>query len=88
MIPIGDSRIELLEPLGPTTPVGKFIESRGEGIHHVAVEVDDVQRQLDDLAGKVVVLIDKAPRAGAHGKTIAFVHPKSTRGVLLELCQD
>ena len=88
MIPIGESRIELLEPLSPTTPVGKFIESRGEGIHHLAVEVDDVQRHLDDLTSKGVILIDKAPRSGAHGKKIAFVHPKSTRGLLLELCQD
>lgn len=87
-LPVGESRIELLEPLGPATPVGKHIESRGEGLHHVALDVDDVQTHLDELASKGVSLIDKQPRAGAHGKKIAFVHPRSATGVLLELCQD
>lgn len=88
MLPVGESRIELLEPLGPTSPVAKHIESRGEGIQHIAIEVDDIKAHLEDLAGKGAVLIDKQPRIGAHGKKIAFLHPKSTHGVLLELCQE
>lgn len=88
MLPVGETRIELLEPLGPATPVGKHIEARGEGLHHIAIGVDDVKAHLDDLAGKGVALIDKLPRTGAHGSTIAFLHPKSTNSVLLELVQD
>ena len=88
MLPVGEVRIELLQPIRDNSPVAKFIESRGEGIHHIAMDVDDVQAQLNAVAEKGLALIDKQPRDGAHSKMIAFLHPKSTRGVLLELCQD
>ncbi|MEM2368469.1 MAG: methylmalonyl-CoA epimerase [Candidatus Bathyarchaeia archaeon] len=81
----GETQIELLEPLGSDSPVAKFLESRGEGIHHIAVKVDDIERALEELKGKGVMLVDEKPRTGAEGKKIAFVHPKSTKGVLLEL---
>jgi methylmalonyl-CoA/ethylmalonyl-CoA epimerase len=80
-----ETQIELLEPLDSDSPVAKFLESRGEGIHHIAVEVDDIEATLEELKKKGVVLVDDKPRMGAEGKKIAFVHPKSTRGVLLEL---
>ncbi|MEM3579757.1 MAG: methylmalonyl-CoA epimerase [Candidatus Bathyarchaeia archaeon] len=81
----GETQIELLEPLGSDSPVAKFLESRGEGIHHIAVKVDDIKRALEELKNKGVMLVDEKPRTGAEGKKIAFVHPKSTKGVLLEL---
>lgn len=81
----GDTRIELLEPLGNDSTIAKFLESHGEGIHHFAVEVKDIESVLAELKRKGVTLIDDKPRNGAEGKTIAFVHPKSTNGVLLEL---
>lgn len=87
-IPIGQSRIELLESTAPDGNVAKFIESKGEGIHHIAVKVDDVAKALEELAAKGYALIDKVPRQGAGGHKIAFVHPKSTRGVLLELSES
>lgn len=85
---IGASKIELLESTDPEGPIGKFIEKRGEGIHHLALAVTKIQEQLDELESKDVVLIDKKPRKGAEGLDIAFLHPKSTHGVLLELCED
>ncbi len=81
----GDARIELLEPLGNDSTIAKFLESHGEGIHHFAVEVKDIESVLAELKRKGVTLIDDKPRNGAEGKKIAFVHPKSTNGVLLEL---
>lgn len=86
-IPVGESRIELLESTAPEGNVAQFIEKKGEGIHHIAVKVDDVAKALEELAAKGYALIDKVPREGAGGHRIAFVHPKSTRGVLLELCE-
>ena len=83
----GDGRVELLEPTDPESPVAKFIAKRGEGIHHVALRVDDLAAKLKELEAKGVQLIDKAPRIGAGGHLIAFVHPKATGGVLLELTQ-
>jgi methylmalonyl-CoA epimerase len=83
----GETQIELLEPLSSDSPVAKFLESRGEGIHHFAVEVDDIEAVLAELKRKGVVLVDDKPREGAEGKKIAFVHPKSTHGVLLELVE-
>jgi len=80
-----ETRIELLEPLGKDSPVSKFLETRGEGIHHLAVEVDDIESALEGLKRKGVTLVDDKPKVGVEGKKIAFVHPKSTRGVLLEL---
>jgi len=84
---VGESRIELLEPTSPTSPVARFLEKNGEGIHHVAYEVADLEAVLADLKAKGVRLIDEVPRAGAHGTRIAFLHPKATGGVLTELCQ-
>lgn len=81
----GETRIELLEPLSSDSTIGKFLESHGEGIHHFAVEVNDIEAVLAELKRKGVTLIDDKPKPGAEGKRIAFVHPKSTKGVLLEL---
>ncbi len=85
---VGESRIELLEPTSPDSPVAKFLEKNGEGIHHVAYEVEDLEAALADLQAKDVRLIDQTPRKGAHGASIAFVHPKASGGVLTELCQS
>lgn len=87
MLPLGESRIELLEPTGEDTPVGRFVAKRGAGMHHLCVEVDDVAAKLADLKAKGVRLIDEQPRAGAGGALVAFVHPASTGGVLIELTQ-
>ena len=85
---IGQSKIELLESTDPEGPIGKFIEKKGEGVHHVAVAVEGLQANLTELEGTGAQLIDKTPRKGAEGLNIAFVHPKATRGVLLELCEN
>ena len=85
---VGDTKIELLESTAPDGPIAKFIEKKGEGIQHMAVAVNGIQANLTELEGKGVQLIDKAPRKGAEGLDIAFLHPKSTFGVLLELCED
>lgn len=84
---IGESRIELLEPTTPDSPVAKFLEKNGEGVHHVAYQVTDVAAALETLRNTGVRLIDEQPRRGAHGTQIAFLHPKATGGVLTELCQ-
>lgn len=86
-IPVGESRIELLESTDPEGPVAEFITKRGEGIHHLAFEVDGIEEALQELKGSGVRLIDEKPRIGAHKTKIAFLHPRSTRGVLLELCE-
>jgi methylmalonyl-CoA/ethylmalonyl-CoA epimerase len=85
---LGDVRIELLEPTSDDSPIAKFIEKRGEGLHHVAYRVDDLEAKLNELKEKGFRLIDEKPRVGAEGKLIAFVHPKSVVGVLTELTQD
>ena len=85
---VGQTKIELLESTSPDGPIGKFIEKRGEGIHHIAFAVDGLQQSLDELNAKGVKLIDEKPRAGAEGLNIAFLHPKSTFGVLTELCEE
>jgi methylmalonyl-CoA/ethylmalonyl-CoA epimerase len=87
MLPLGESRIELLEPTGDDSPISKFLEKRGGGIHHIAVEVDDIHVSLKRLKDKGVRLIDEEPRTGAEGCLVAFIHPASTGGVLLELVQ-
>jgi len=87
MLPIGESRIELLEATGEDTPVGKFIAKRGAGIHHLCVEVENVAAKLAELKARNVRLIDEQPRIGAGGALVAFVHPASTGGVLIELTQ-
>ena len=87
MLNIGESRIELLEPTGPESPIEKFMTKRGEGIHHIAITVDDIEKALEQLKAAGVRLVDNEPRRGAHNTRIAFVHPSSTHGVLLELVQ-
>ncbi len=82
---VGDDRVELLGALGPDTPVGRFLAKRGPGMHHVAFEVDDVVAELERLAGDGAELIDEAPRRGAFGLEVAFIHPDATGGVLAEL---
>ncbi len=84
---VGQTKIELLESTDPEGPVGKFIEKRGEGVHHLAFAAEGLQESLDFMAEKGVTLIDKVPRNGAEGLQIAFLHPKSTFGVLTELCE-
>jgi methylmalonyl-CoA epimerase len=81
----GETQIELLEPLGGESPIAKFLENRGEGVHHIAVIVDDIEEVLKDFKKRGVALVDEKPRVGAEGKKIAFIHPKSTKGVLFEL---
>ena len=83
---VGPTKIELLEPIGEDSAIAKFIEKRGEGIHHIAFAVPSVQAALDEAESKGVQLIDKAPRKGAEGMQIAFLHPKSTGSVLTEVC--
>jgi methylmalonyl-CoA/ethylmalonyl-CoA epimerase len=87
MMPIGESHIELLEPLNENSPVGKFLEKRGPGIHHVAIRVADIHAALAQLKEKGTRLIDETPRLGAGGCLVAFIHPSSSNGVLLELVQ-
>jgi methylmalonyl-CoA epimerase len=87
MLPVGDTHVELLEALSPESPVGKFVAKRGPGIHHIAVEVKDIKASLADLKEKGARLIDETPRVGAGGCLVAFVHPSTTNGVLLELVQ-
>lgn len=79
--------IELLEPSSPDSPISKFLEKRGEGIHHLSFEVDDIEKELSRLRQEGIRLIDEKPRVGAGGSLISFVHPKSTNGVLIELSQ-
>ena len=86
MIQIGDVEIELIEPIKPDSGVAKFLENKGEGIHHICLEVDDVDKELESLAAKGVDLIDKKGRKGLAGK-IGFLHPRSAKGVLIELAQ-
>jgi len=85
---VGQTKIELLESTDPEGPIGKFIEKRGEGIHHIAFSVDKIEDQLKHAADLGITLIDSAPRKGAEGLDIAFLHPKSTSGVLMELCEN
>lgn len=86
-IPSGDSEVELLESTTPDGPIAKFIEKKGEGIQHIALRVDNIENALKDLKTKGVRLIDESPRYGAGGASIAFVHPKATGGILLELSE-
>jgi methylmalonyl-CoA/ethylmalonyl-CoA epimerase len=87
MLPIGESRVELIEPTSDDSPIAKFLEKRGGGIHHIAVEVENIEESLAKLKENGAKLIDETPRIGAEGCLIAFVHPQSTNGVLLELTQ-
>ncbi|MBC8320459.1 MAG: methylmalonyl-CoA epimerase [Bacteroidetes bacterium] len=85
---IGQTKIELLGSTHPNGPIGKFIEKRGEGIHHIAFAVNDIEKSLEEADKKGIRLIDAKPRKGAEGLDIAFLHPKSTFGVLTEFCED
>jgi methylmalonyl-CoA/ethylmalonyl-CoA epimerase len=85
--PVGESEIELLESTAPDGPIAKYIEKKGEGIQHVAFRVDNIEEALAELKAKGIKLIDEKPRIGAGGAKIAFLHPKATSGVLVELCQ-
>lgn len=85
---VGQTKVELLESTDPEGPIGKYIEKRGEGVHHMAFAVKGIEDALAAMDEKGVRLIDKAPRKGAEGLDIAFLHPKSTHGVLMELCED
>lgn len=86
-LPLKDSEVELLEATSPDSPIAKFIEKKGEGIHHLAIRVDNLEKALAELKEKGVKLIDETPRKGAGGAMIAFIHPKATGGILLELSQ-
>lgn len=86
-LPIGETEIELLESSSADSSIAKFIEKHGEGLHHIAIRVDDIEAALAELKAKGIQLIDETPRNGAGGTRIAFVHPKATHGVLLELCE-
>jgi methylmalonyl-CoA/ethylmalonyl-CoA epimerase len=88
MMPLGETHIELLEPLTSESPVGKFLDKRGPGIHHIAIRVNDIRAALGQLKQKGTRLIDETPRIGARGCLVAFIHPSSTNGVLLELVQQ
>lgn len=85
---VGETKIELLESTDPEGPIGKFIEKKGEGIHHIAFSIEKIENQLDRAAKMGVRLIDCKPRKGAEGLDIAFLHPKATSGVLIELCEN
>ncbi len=86
-LPVGESEVELLESTSEDGPVAKYIEKRGEGIQHVAFRVDNIEEALAELKAKGIALIDQTPRIGAGGAKIAFLHPKATSGVLVELCE-
>ena len=86
-LPVGDTEVELLESTSAEGPIAKFIEAKGQGIQHIAFRVDDIEAALEDMKAKGMRLIDEKPRYGAGGAKIAFLHPKSTNGVLIELCE-
>jgi methylmalonyl-CoA/ethylmalonyl-CoA epimerase len=85
--PVGESEVELLESTSPDGPIAKFLEKKGQGIHHVAFRVENVEKALAELKEKGIRLIDEKPRMGAGGAKIAFLHPKATNGILVELCE-
>lgn len=85
---VGETKIELLQPTDPNSAIHKFIEKRGEGIHHIAFDVEDIHAEIERLKGEGFEMIHETPKAGADGKIIAFLHPKSSGKVLVELCQD
>jgi methylmalonyl-CoA/ethylmalonyl-CoA epimerase len=85
---VGQSKIELLEATNPDSPIAKFLEKKGRGIHHIAFDTSDIEKEIERLTTEGFELIHKTPKDGADGKIIAFLHPKSTEGILVELCQD
>jgi methylmalonyl-CoA epimerase len=86
-LPVSGTRIELLEPTGPDSPIASFIAKRGEGIHHICLRVDDIHAAMADLKAKGLQLLSEEPRLGAHGSQVCFIHPRSAGGVLIELLQ-
>ena len=84
---IGESNIELVQPAEPDSPLVKFLEAKGQGIHHICLEVDDVEAEVKSFLEKGATMVDQKPRPGAHQTKVAFVHPKSSGGVLIELCE-
>lgn len=87
MLEVGGVKVELIEPSTPDSAIQKFIERRGEGLHHLCFEVDDLEKTIEDFKGRGLRMIDEVPRNGAHGSKIAFIHPSSTGGILIELNQ-
>lgn len=85
---IGESKIELLETTEPDGPIGRFVKDKGEGIHHIAIAVENIEKSLDEVKSKGVFLVDNKPRKGAEDLNIAFLHPRSTHGVLFEFCSE
>ena len=85
---IGESKIELLEATNPESPIAKFIDKKGEGIHHIAFAVDDIRAEVERLKAEGFIFISEEPKDGADNKLVVFLHPKSTNGVLVELCQE
>lgn len=85
---VGETKIELLEATNPDSPIAKFIEKRGEGIHHIAFDVVDIQAEVDRLKAEGFTVLNEVPKPGADNKLVVFLHPKSTNGVLIELCQE
>ena len=85
---VGSNKIELLEATNPDSPIAKFIEKKGEGIHHIAFDVDDIEAEIKRLKNEGFIGLNETPKRGADNKLVAFLHPKSTGGVLIELCQD
>lgn len=88
MFETGDVKIELLEPISEDSPINKFLQKNGDGIHHIAFQCDDIENQILDLVSKNITMIDDKPRSGAHGSKIAFVHPKSSGKILVELTKE
>ncbi len=86
-LPVGDTEVELLEATSPESPIAKFIEAKGQGVQHIAFRVENIEAALEEMKAKGIRLIDEKPRYGAGGARIAFLHPKSTNGVLIELCE-
>jgi methylmalonyl-CoA/ethylmalonyl-CoA epimerase len=86
-VPLGDTAVELLESVKPDGAIARHIEKKGEGVHHIAYQVDNIEKALEELKAKGVALIDEKPRRGAHNSKIAFLHPKNTYGVLIELVE-
>lgn len=85
---VGENKIELLEGTNADSPISKFVKKRGEGIHHIAFAVDDIESEIERLGKEGFIILNKTPKKGADNKLVAFLHPKSTNGVLIELCQD
>jgi methylmalonyl-CoA/ethylmalonyl-CoA epimerase len=88
MIRVGEARIELIQPTSEKSTIAKFLQKKGAGIHHIAINVKDIQKKLDELKTQGVRLIDETPKAGYGGRKVAFIHPQSTNGVLLELVEE